>query len=276
MGPLIFNLYVQDLEANINATCHQYADDTTLYKHCKPSNLQQTVTNLQDTMNHLNEWASDANLRLNPTKTKVMIFSTPQLSSFHSIDNASVEIKVKDITLERVSKTKLLGAQLHQHMKWEDNVKTCITACYSTLTSLKKLKRMLPFNLRKNIVQSLVLSKLHYNDIIYHDLPDYLEKRLERVQKAAASFVLNRYASRKDIIALQWLPIREHYEWNILKSVHKALHDPSWPNYLPINIHNTQRTLRSTKAPHIEIPAHISNTFQDHAARAFNSQALGI
>ena len=47
---------------------------------------------------------------------------------------------------------------------------------------------MLPFSLSKNIVQSL---KLHYNDhdVIYHDLPECLKY----VQKAAASFVLDRY-----------------------------------------------------------------------------------
>ena len=39
MGPLIFNLYVADLHARVNMQCHQYADDTTLHVHCKPSNL---------------------------------------------------------------------------------------------------------------------------------------------------------------------------------------------------------------------------------------------
>ena len=30
MGPLLFNLYMGDLEAHINTKCHQYADNTTL------------------------------------------------------------------------------------------------------------------------------------------------------------------------------------------------------------------------------------------------------
>ena len=57
-------------------------------------------------------------------------------------------------------------------------------------TSDRELKNLLPFNLRKNIVQALVLSKSYYNDVIYHTFSDYLQKRLQRVQKAAASFVV--------------------------------------------------------------------------------------
>ena len=37
LGPLFFNLYVADLQENIDkqVTCLKYADDSTLYKHCK-------------------------------------------------------------------------------------------------------------------------------------------------------------------------------------------------------------------------------------------------
>ena len=73
---------------------------------------------------------------------------------------------------------------------------------------LRKLKHMLPFNLHETIVQSLVLPQLHYNDVIYHALPEYLTKRLQRVQKEAASFVMGKYASLYDVLTLNWLPIQ--------------------------------------------------------------------
>ncbi len=43
LGPLIFNLYIADLQSYVEKKCHQYADDTTLYAHCKPENLQDAV-----------------------------------------------------------------------------------------------------------------------------------------------------------------------------------------------------------------------------------------
>ncbi len=55
----------------------------------------------------------------------------------------------------------------------------------------------------------LVLPKLYFNSIVYYNLPDYLENRLQRVQKATASFVLGRFAGLDDIIKLKWLPVKE-------------------------------------------------------------------
>ena len=64
------------------------------------------------------------------------------------------------------------------------------TVLYLNFHSLKKLKKILPFHIKKNLAQALVLSKLYCNDIVYHPLPDYLSKRLQCVQKATASFIL--------------------------------------------------------------------------------------
>ena len=43
LGPVLFNLYVNDLAKNLPTAvkAHQYADDTTLYAHCKPSSIDQ-------------------------------------------------------------------------------------------------------------------------------------------------------------------------------------------------------------------------------------------
>jgi hypothetical protein len=114
---------------------------------------------------------------------------------------------------------------IHEHLKWEENVKNIASSCYSTLATLRKLKNSLPFKIRKNLVQALVLSKLYYNDVIYHSLPEYLQKRLQRVQKAAAGFVLGKFARSADVLSLNWLPIKEQREWNVLKLSYKALYD---------------------------------------------------
>ena len=37
LGPVFFNIYVADLQENVNVTYSQYADDTTVYDHVKIS-----------------------------------------------------------------------------------------------------------------------------------------------------------------------------------------------------------------------------------------------
>ena len=64
----------------------------------------------------------------------------------------------------------------------------------------RKVKNPLPLHIRKTLAQAFALSKLYYNDILHHSLPEYLTARLHRVQKAAASFVNGKYATTSDVV----------------------------------------------------------------------------
>ena len=79
LGPMLFNLYVNDLRdidpADPIHTC-QYADDSTQIEHFKISQIQQAIQNTQKHLNNLNLWSQNSNLSLNGAKTKYVIFST--------------------------------------------------------------------------------------------------------------------------------------------------------------------------------------------------------
>ena len=49
-----------------------------------------------------------------------------------------------------------------------------------------------------------------------------------------SSFVVGRYASLDNVLSLNWLPLQEQRQLNLLKLVHRALHSPFWPTYLPL------------------------------------------
>ena len=67
-------------------------------------------------------------------------------------------------------------------------------------------------------------------------LPQFLLRRLQRVQFAAASFVLGHYVKNfRDVLKIEWLPINERRDLNLLKACFKALHNTeTWADYLKI------------------------------------------
>ena len=77
--------------------------------------------------------------------------------------------------------------------------------------------------------------------------------------------------SIKDILKLGWLPIEERRDFNLLKQVFKALNSETWPDYLQLNVRKNKRDLRSNGSKSLEIPRKESGTFQDKAAKLFNS-----
>ena len=86
LGPVLFNIYVADLQDNVNVKCFQYADNTTIYDHAKASDLNSCRNTIYQSINKLRAWSKESTLAFNNDKTKVMIISTLQMSRVHRLD----------------------------------------------------------------------------------------------------------------------------------------------------------------------------------------------
>jgi len=47
LGPVLFNLYVADLQMKLDCPCYQYADDTTFFLHPKVADLGTCVKDMK-------------------------------------------------------------------------------------------------------------------------------------------------------------------------------------------------------------------------------------
>ena len=271
LGPVLFNLYVNDLSDGLGSVkTYQYADDTTIYQHCKPIEIKSCEMQLQQAMDKLSSWSSDCNLNLNSKKTKAMIFSTYQLANSHQLKESQINISVENVPLERTTTTKLLGTYFHENLQWNCDILQKISKCYGTLSAIKKLKNFTPFHVRKQLAESLILSVIDDNDVVCHPVPDYLIKRVQRVQLAAASFVVNHYASISDVLKLGWLPVKYRKDFHVTKLIFKALYRDDWPSYLPLEIYKPGRYLRSSNELKLVVPS-VKGTFEHTASKIFNS-----
>ena len=119
-----------------------------------------------------------------------------------------------------------------------------------------------------------MLSKLDYNDIVSHPIPEYLVKRLQWAQRAAAGFVVGMYATELDVLKLGWLPIKERRDFHLAQAKLKALYFDQWPSYLKLELYTPGRTLRSSSENKLTVPLE-NDTFQASAAKIFNILPLG-
>lgn len=118
----------------------------------------------------------------------------------------------------------------------------------------------------KQVVESLVLSKMDFCDTVYYPLHEYLIKRFRRVQNASAGFVTNSYCKKRDVINLGWLPTKERRDWHLLKSTHKACHEG--PGLLKLETASHSLLLRSSNARVLKMTLE-AGTFQNSASKRF-------
>ena len=80
---------------------------------------------------------------------------------------------------------------------------------YSHLSILKKLKRYTSRSVHKQLVKSLIFSRLDYFNNLFIDLPQYQVRRIIMLQKSCASFVKGKFCSTEDVVSLKFCSV-EH------------------------------------------------------------------
>ena len=75
LAPVVFNLYLADLQRKLDCPCYQYAGDTTFFLHTKVADLGTC----DRAISRLGKYSSDSNLALNEHETKWMLLSTKQM-----------------------------------------------------------------------------------------------------------------------------------------------------------------------------------------------------
>ncbi|XP_066935792.1 uncharacterized protein [Clytia hemisphaerica] len=207
------------------------------------------------------------------------IFSTRQLAQRHSLAELVTVIKSAGQDIEQVKNFKILGVRFNEHLDWTEHVNHTMRSCFATLRCLKRFKNTASWQQRKMLMESLVLSKLTYGIALLSDATKAQIERLQKVQNAAAGFVLKRYARTSDVIDLEWLPVSEMVDLTIAKIAHSAFHNPSWPSYLKLNRQpDPDRELRNGNlvAHDIEDTSRLTGTFAHEAAKCFNNLPVDI
>ena len=185
-----------------------HADDSTIYKSCEANEVTECSSELENELKLLEQWSKNTNLVFNCKKTKSMLFSTCKMSQHHQLyNNDTLKISCNNQIIERIQQDKLLGVVIDEHFELYTHVGNIFKNGYSALKILKKLKRYTSYQTRKHLVESLILSKIDYCNVLFKGLPKFQIQGVNKLIQACAGFVKYKYGKLKDIADLNWLLI---------------------------------------------------------------------
>ena len=177
LGPLLFLVYINDLDAALDSCkAKLYADDTVLYQ--SGVNVQEASGKLQTSLNKFCSWAKVNKLTINVNKTKLMVFG-----SRSKVKKAKdVKIYIHDILLQRVPTFKYLGLVLDQTLTYNHHLSSVIRTVLYKMTLLAKVKKYLNNKVALLIYKSMILPYLDYADVIFHKANLSFLDKLQRLQ----------------------------------------------------------------------------------------------
>ena len=182
-------------------------------------------------------------LKLNTSKTEFIIFTTKQDA------HKGETLKIGSDTICTSKHIKVLGVTLDQTMSMEQHISNTSRSAYMHIRKINSIRHYLTDYAVKTLVQSNVLSRLDYCNVIYTGLPQKSIRRLQLTQNAAVHLA-TRTSYHEHITPaferLHWLPIKKRCEHKTLMITYKALHNDA-PTYICelLNWYHPSRALRS-------------------------------
>ena len=227
LGPPLFKIYIRSLYRYVSPTDFEiegFADDHQLYKQFLITRQRKALgEDINDCLQHLALWMNEYFLKLNQTKTKIMVIAPPSVQK---------QIVIRGVFLEGtcirfVDSAKNLGVLLDNVLSFENQVNKVSKASYAMIKKLHQVKGYLSEDHLKQIVCSYILQNLDYCNSLYYGMNCHLLNKLQRVQNSAARLILKERSTcnlDEKMFELHWLKVKHRILYKILVIVHNSLH----------------------------------------------------
>ena len=178
LGPLLFNIYINDIFYFIDEEkVTNYADDTTPYAINR--NVDSLLRNLQFDSDTLLTWFENNYLKLNPDKCKLLITN-------HAND---ISIKVGNETVVAEKSVKLLGVKIDNELKFTEHVTSICKKANIKLHALARVSHLMEKDKLRNLMKAFILSQFQYCPLIWMFHSRSLNNKINRLHERALRLV---------------------------------------------------------------------------------------
>lgn len=239
-----------------------YADDTQTYKHCFYKDLNETVTQLQNCFDALNQWMSSNRLKLNAEKTDIITFGSKHWLSKVPINT----ISLNGIPITISTSVRNLGFILDAELNFSKHSSHLTSSCFFQLRQLWQIRACLTQASCEILVHAFISSQLDYCNAVFAGCNKSVLKSIQLIQNAAARLVCRKrkWEHISPVLHdLHWLPVADRLTFKVAIHVFNSIHGLNPPYlYLPALAEVPgRRALRSSDRGDLIVPRSFTATY---------------
>ena len=189
LGPCLFLAYINDLPDSLKSRARLFADDTIVYLTINSKSDSET---LQSDLHKLEEWESTWSMEFNPDKCEVIRISNKHKPIMYPY-------KLHGIELKSTETAKYLGVTIRKDLNWKTHIENISNKASNTLKFIKRNIQTNNQKLKETAYNTYVRPQLEYCAPVWHPWHETFSYKIERVQRAAARYVLNDYSSTSSV-----------------------------------------------------------------------------
>ena len=159
LGPLLFQIYINDLQNCLKSIPRLFADDTALLINA--SNITELEIKINDELSRVSQWTNKNCLTINPSKSQAIIIP-PLLLQVVSPSNINIKLNSSIIAIS--DSINYLGFLIDSKLLFHDHIHKIRSKLSCAVGILLKLKNLFPSCILKKLCfLSFTLTILSYN-----------------------------------------------------------------------------------------------------------------
>ena len=193
-----------------------YADDA--HTTIASNNIIELIRMTKKELLNISDWLRVNKLGANSKKTEFMVIGHQH--RINEIDDLP-SLELNECEIKRVEKTKSLGIIIDEGLKWKDQYKSLTGKLAGGLSSMKKLKDVLPQPKLCDVYHTLFDSHLRYGNVVWGSISSSELHALQRFQDRALSIIEG--ARFKDPWPKKWLSVENLIRFDRSVMVYKIV-----------------------------------------------------
>ena len=185
LGPLLFNLYINDFFCQITKThaCN-FADDASLNAFSR--DLEELLSSLEyDTLSAI-IWFENNFMRLNEEKCHFLVAANT---------NEHLWVKVGDAMIWESQNEKLLGLTIDKNLKFNIHLANICKKASQKVSALSRVAKILPLHRKRELLKAFIESQFSYCPLIWMFCSRKMNRKINHIHERALRLVYDDYIS---------------------------------------------------------------------------------
>ena len=179
-GPLLFNLFINDLIFFITTFLSNYADDNSLYNTGKDLELVKSV--LVNDFRAVKEWFYENFMILNLNKCRYMCIGKNTDSDIFKFENVCLESSKEEV---------ILGITIDNKLTFDSHIKSICRKAGQKLSALSRISPYLETDKKELLFISMVKSQFNYCPILWMFCSRNANNLIYKMQEMSLRLITN-------------------------------------------------------------------------------------
>ena len=247
LGPILFNIFMNDIFFLLGSDLHNFADDNTITAVAET--IQGLISSLEVKTSNAIKWVKDNDMIANPDTFKAIMLTKTDYNT------ARIRLEFSGETILSSNEIDLLGFTIDTKLSFDSHIAKIRRKASRQLNALKRLGFYIPLDTQKILANSFIISNFNYCPLVWYFLTAKQLQKIEKIQERVLRFLHDDYVS--DYLTLLKASGSVSMEIRRMRylciEIYKTLNNLN-PGYMK-DIFQVQQSAYSTRRPYnIKVP----------------------